>query len=266
MATRCACSTSRRRRTSPRSTRRESSRRLWRDRFSDASDWVFAFSGDFDEDELIDLARRYVGTLPGNGRTEDFVDVESPPPAGIVERTVEAGTGAQGALNVLYTVPVASIDPIDVAAAAVVTQLLTTRLTDDIREALGESYSPFAAVAIYGDPDPVVETYVSVTGAPDRIGSIAGFVQEDVGTLRADGPSEDEFDTAVEQVQRDIELHSDPQLIDEILSAEVEGVVELEDFADQGVALSQLTIDDVRRFVADYLPAEQYIEITVLPR
>jgi zinc protease len=240
--------------------------RVWRDRYGDASDWVFAFSGDFDEDEFIDLARRYVGTLPGNGRSEDFVDVESPPPAGIVERTVEGGTGAQGALNVLYTVPVAAIDPIDVAAAAVVTQLLTTRLTDDIREALGESYSPFAAVSIYGDPDPVVETYVSVTGAPDRIGSIAGFVQDDVGALRADGPTEDEFDTAVGQVQRDIELYSDAQLIDEILSAEVEGVVELEDFADQGFALSQLTIDDVRRFVADYLPAEQYIEITVLPR
>ncbi len=209
--------------------------RVWRDRFGDASDWVFAFSGDFDEDVLVDLARRYVGTLPATGRSESWVDVESPPPAGIVERTVEAGTGAQGALNVLYTVPVESIDPSDVAAAAVVTQLLSTLLTDDIREALGESYSPFATVAIYGDPDPVVETYVSVTGAPDRIGAIAQFVQDDVGALRADGPSQDEFDTAVAQVSRDIELFSDAQLIDEILEAEVNGVVDLEDFADQDV-------------------------------
>ena len=211
--------------------------RVWRDRFGDASDWVFAFSGDFDEDVLVDLARRYVGTLPATGRSETWVDVESPPPAGIVERTVEAGTGAQGALNVLYTVPVESIDPSDVAAASVVTQLLSTLLTDDIREALGESYSPFATVAIYGDPDPVVETYVSVTGAPDRIGAISQFVQDDVGALRADGPSQDEFDTAVAQVSRDIELFSDAQLIDEILDAEVNGVVDLEDFADQDAAL-----------------------------
>jgi hypothetical protein len=112
----------------------------------------------------------------------------------------------------------------------------------------------------------VVETYVSVTGAPDRIGSISGFVQDDVGALRADGPSQAEFDTAVEQVRRDLELFSDGQLIDEILTAEVEGVVDLEDFADQGVALERLTIDDVRTFVAGYLPADRYIEITVVPR
>ena len=240
--------------------------RVWRDRFGDASDWVFAFSGDFDEDVLVDLARRYVGTLPATGRSEHWVDVESPPPAGVVERTVEAGTGAQGALDVLYTVPVESIDPSDVAAAAVVTQLLSTLLTDDIREELGESYSPFATVAIYGDPDPVVETYVSVTGAPDRIGAIAQFVQDDVGRLRADGPSNDEFDTAIAQVSRDIDLFSDAQLIDEILEAEVNGVVDLQDFADQDVALQELTIDDVRTFVAAYLPVDQYIQISVLPR
>jgi zinc protease len=240
--------------------------RVWNDRFGDASDWVFAFSGDFDEDVLVDLARRYVGTLPATGRSEQWVDVELPPPPGVVERTVEAGTGAQGALDVLYTVPVESIDPSDVAAAAVVTQLLSTRLTDDIREVLGESYSPFATVAIYGDPDPVVETYVSVTGAPDRIGAIAQFVQDDVAALRADGPLQDEFDTAVEQVSRDIELFSDAQLVDEILEAEVNGVVDLEDFADQDVALQELTIDDVRTFVAAYLPVDQYIQISVLPR
>jgi hypothetical protein len=120
-------------------------------------------------------------------------------------------------------------------------------------------------VAIYGDPEPVVETYVSVTGAPDRIGAIAQIVQDDVGALRAD-VSEGEFDTAVAQVRLDIELFADPQLIDEILSAEVEGLVTLEDFADHGDTLRRLTIDDVRTFIADYLPADRYIEISVLPR
>ena len=214
---------------------------------------------------LVDLARRYVGTLPATGRAEHWVDVESPPPAGIVERTVEAGTGAQGALNVLYTVPVESIDPLDVAAAAVVTQLLSTRLTDDIREALGESYSPFAAVAIDGDRSRSSRRTCRSRAHP-------------IGSVRSPGSSRTTSSVARRRTvagrvrhrgrrsQRDIELFSDAQLIDEILKAEVDGVVELEDFADQGCRPQQLTIDDVRTFVADDLPADHYIEITVVPR
>ncbi len=38
--------------------------RVWRDRFTNAGDWVFALSGDFDIDDARDLARRYIGTLP----------------------------------------------------------------------------------------------------------------------------------------------------------------------------------------------------------
>ena len=41
--------------------------RVYRDRFGDASDFSFSFSGDFDLDEAAELARRYLGTLPSTG-------------------------------------------------------------------------------------------------------------------------------------------------------------------------------------------------------
>ena len=59
---------------------------MWRDRYGDAGDWVFAFAGDFDMDELVDLAASYIGTLPGDGTVEQWVDVEDPPPAGVVRQ------------------------------------------------------------------------------------------------------------------------------------------------------------------------------------
>ena len=44
--------------------------RVVRDRFGDASDWNFAFSGDLDVDDMVDLAERYLGTLPASGRVD----------------------------------------------------------------------------------------------------------------------------------------------------------------------------------------------------
>ncbi len=38
--------------------------RVAAERFGDAGDWSFSFSGDFDVDEATELARAYLGTLP----------------------------------------------------------------------------------------------------------------------------------------------------------------------------------------------------------
>lgn len=40
--------------------------RVWRDRFGNVGDWVFVVVGDFDVDDGLDLARRYIGTLTGS--------------------------------------------------------------------------------------------------------------------------------------------------------------------------------------------------------
>jgi predicted Zn-dependent peptidase len=42
--------------------------RVWRQRFTNPADWVFAVSGDFDLDSVTDLARRYFGTLTARRR------------------------------------------------------------------------------------------------------------------------------------------------------------------------------------------------------
>ncbi len=82
--------------------------RVFRDRFGDASDFSFAFSGDFDRDEAVDLARRYLGTLPSTGRAESVDYVEPPPPAGVVAEQTNAGDGAQASVSFLHTAPASS--------------------------------------------------------------------------------------------------------------------------------------------------------------
>ena len=163
--------------------------RVWRNRYSNAGDFVFVFAGDVDLDDITDLASTYIGTLPGTPGAEAWVDVEQPPPSGVVRQRVEAGTGDTASVTFLFTSPVTTVDGGLRANADVVSEVLTTRLTDVVREQLGESYSPSAYTFITNDPDPVVETYVTVSGAPDRIDAVADLVVARVrrpGRLRAD--------------------------------------------------------------------------------
>jgi zinc protease len=240
--------------------------RVWRERFGDAGDWVFVFAGDIDVDELVDLAERYIGTLPGDSTVEQWIDVEDPPPAGVVRSTVEAGTGDSSSLSLLFTTPLASVDGATRATNDVVTEVLTTRLTDVIRERLGESYSPTAFSYINSDPDLALETYVSVTGSPDRVESVGDLVVAEIADLATNGPSEREFQGAFAQVEESYGFVNNQTFIQEMLNDAIWPDREMQDYIDQYSALGDVTAETVRAFIAAQIPTTQYIQVAVLPR
>jgi len=240
--------------------------RVWRDRYGDAGDWVFVFAGDIDIDELVDLSSRYIGTLPGDGTVEQWVDVEDPPPAGVVRATVQAGTGDSSSLSLLFTTPLDTVDGHVRANNDVVTEVISTRLTDVIREQLGESYSPNAFSYVNSDPDLAMETYVQVTGSPERVESVGDLVVAELADLAANGPTEREFSGAYAQVEEAYGFVNNDSFIQEMLNDAIWPDREMQDYIDQYSALGDVTPETVRAFIAEHIPAGQYIQVAVLPR
>lgn len=240
--------------------------RVWRDRFGDAGDWVFAFAGDFDIDDVVDFASSYIGTLPGDGTVEQWVDVEDPPPAGVVRNEVLAGTGDTSSLQLLFTSPVASVDGALRANTDVVTEVLTTRLTSVIREQLGESYSPYAFAFINSDPDPLVQTYMQITGSPKRIESVADLVVAELDDLAANGPTDSEFTGAFAQVRETYQYVDNNSFLEELINDAIFPDRDLQDYFDEYSALDDVTKDTVRRFIAEHVATDHFIQVAVLPR
>jgi zinc protease len=241
----------------------EGVRRVWQRRFGDAGDWVFAVSGDVDVETLADLARRYIGTLPGASR-EEAVVAFTPTATGVVATQRNAGTGERAQMVVLYSEPSAGTE-LDPVLAGVVGTIVSDRLTQLIREELGESYSPFAGISIEHDPGPVVQTYVQVTGAPDRMDVIAGLVQDVVGAIRIGYIAQEEVDAAIEIVRREEELVSN----EEILDATVRAAVHHDDlgaFVRRYELLDGVGLTEIVAFAERYLPADRYAQVTTLPR
>jgi zinc protease len=241
--------------------------RVYRDRFSDASDFSFSFSGDFDLSEVIELSRRYLATLPSTGRVETVDYAEPAPPAGVVVEQVAAGDGAQGSLALLFTAP-ATADRRDDVVAAILQEVVTSRLTDVVREELGDSYSPFASVRIGRGGSPYVGTYISNTTAPELLDEVAAAVIEQLDDLRRVGPTTAEFQAARENIRQQLDLFSNEQVNDEVLSVFTDpaGNASFDEFLDERGWVDDITASDIRDAVARWLPADQYIEVRVLPR
>ena len=165
-----------------------------------------------------------------------------------------------------FTSPVVEVnartrDIIDVA-----TEVVSARLTDVIREEFGETYSPSAFSYLTTDPDPVIETYISVSGSPDRVDEIADLVIAELADLAATGPTAHEFDNAYAQVAESYGFVNNGEFISVLLNDELYETNDLNDYLDRYAALETVTAKAVQEFITARIPADRNIQVTVLPR
>jgi zinc protease len=240
---------------------------VYADRFGDAADWAYSLSGDFDMAAAIDLSRRYLGSLPSTGRVENPGYDEPPPPAGIVSDRVVAGDGEQARVSFLYTAD-ATADRRDDVAARIVSAVVENRLTDVIRERLGESYSAFTSIDLTGGGIPDAETFVSVSTGRDLVDGVSAEVLAELDALRREGPTDAEHAAASRTVFQQLQLFTNPQINDEVLSVLVDpaGNPSLDAFLDQDTLVGTISADDVRKYLSAWTTADRYIEIRTVPR
>lgn len=237
------------------------------DRFGDASDWTFSFSGDLDVDDVVDLAASYLATLPSTGGPVEPQGTEEPPPAGILVEQVEAGEGETANVSFLFTAS-ASADRRDDVLARIVESVVSNRLTDFIREELGDSYSPFAVLTLGSGATPQTDLYISVSTAPDQIDEVAAAVVGQLNDLRTEGPTPREFDNSAATVAEELNFFNNGQINDEVLDALVdpEGSPDFDDFLTESTLVGTISPDDVTAAISEWAPADRYIEVRVVPR
>ena len=237
--------------------------RVWRDRFTNPGDWVFALSGDFDVDVATDLVRRYFGTLAGSGTAEQFKDFQPDPPASVVTKEVHAGTGNKGSLTFDWSTPIPDPET-DSVYADVLTSVLNIRLTDHIREALGASYSPSAYVGLNIEPDQLVESFLNVTGDPTNIAKLSTVVIDDITSLRSAGPTTEEFDAAIAEIDQNYS-YADNQTIGDLLARAPDKPELITRFRDRPGVLHDITPSTLQTFINAVMPIDRYIEVRTTP-
>jgi zinc protease len=244
----------------------EGVQRVVAQRFGDAGDWTFSFSGDFDEAEATDLARSYLATLPSTGQREPVDFSEPAAPVGPTVVDVEAGQGETANVSFLFSGS-ASSDRRDRVVAQILTEIVNNRLTDFIREELGDSYSPFAIVEIGAGTSPSTEVYISVSTSPELIEEVSTAVLDQLNDLRANGPSSQEFDNAIAAVEEGLGFVNDEQINDEVLDVLVDsdGSGSFDDFVGEFLLVDEIEAADIGTALEAWTSSTDYIEVRVQP-
>ncbi len=238
---------------------------VYRERFGDAGDFAYAFVGDFDVDEMTDLAARYIGTLPGDATRETWVDNQPLPPREIQELTVEAGADPQGQIGLFFTNEFEATLH-DRVTARLLELIVDARLRDRIREELSATYSIRSGIDLQDDPDPFAEAFVISTGDPNDLERISDEVMADLVDLQDNGPTEAQFTTALEQLRTEMDLIDNGTLARALTTSFLYPDRPVEEIRLRFRVVDDITPDDIRRLAGIAFNRDQRIEVRQGPR
>lgn len=238
---------------------------MYEERFRDGGDFTVVIVGAVDLDSLRPLVEQYVASLPGTGRVERGRDVGVRPPSGRVERVVQRGVEPQSATAMVFTSEF-DYTPDNRVALSAAAEVLSIRLREALREALGATYGVGVSASASRFPVPSATLSVNFGSAPERADELAAAARAEIDSLRAVGPAPEALEKVKQTMlrERETNLRENQYWLDRLVGA-------LETGDDPRLLLSTeariqaLTVEQVRDAVRRWVLPERFVRVTLVP-
>lgn len=243
-------------------------KRIFKERFANANDFTFIFTGNFENDKVLVPIQKYLGNLPfdKNGQ-ENWTDLNFGPKAGETKvHFKRAMSNPQSSIAYRLSFP-KEYNQKDEACMKLIANILSTRYHDTIREEEGGSYG----VAVYAEtqnkPDPGYSVTVQFNCNPDKDTELVQIVKDEISSLAEKGPSVGYLEKAKLNIIKDRR-----QAMDED-SFWIQTVVNelLYDLQPMNMEyyeslLATITVNEIQQFVNDHLRYADRVEVVMGPK
>jgi zinc protease len=244
----------------------------------DIRDWVapqlhsapleLSIVGDFDKNEVIQLARRYLGTLADRSHNPEISRVDMPHlPTGKVSR-IDVDTQIPKAMVVAAWQTGDFWDISRTRRLSVLADVFSERLRQRIREKLGASYSPYAfnrasrAYTGYG----VFQAYVNV--APDQTDTVLTEVKTIASNLARKQVTADELMRVIDPILTSIKelRQTNGYWLNSVMTGSNRHPQQFEWARSFQGDYASVTVDEIASLAATYLTDERASAIIIRPK
>lgn len=240
---------------------------LYKDRFADASDFVFFFVGNFDQSNFQNLIATYLGNLPSTNRKENWKDVNANYPDGRITERFNRGEAPKSQINLIWhgDFEWEEENRFDFNALVAV---LRIKMRESMREDKGGVYG----VGVRGNsrqfPKKMYSITVSFNADPPRVDELIQTALQDLANAKATGVDEKTL-TKVKETMRQSRVKD--------LKENRFWMKALEDSYENGVDISSLTLDaldakldaltaeDIKAAANKYIDMNSMIEVVMMP-
>ncbi|WP_185154140.1 pitrilysin family protein [Fulvivirga sp. M361] len=173
---------------------------IYRDRISNAGDFVFAFVGAIDEASFIPLVEKYIGAISDNGRREHWKDDGVRPHGNGYIKMFSQPMEVSKQTNFIKYQGEAKYSRESAMVLAIAKGILSQRYFETIREQEGGSYG----VSVYNSFSSIPYDSYSLTMYfdcnPDKADKLVGIIHAEMKNLLDNGPKEEDYKKAVEEM------------------------------------------------------------------
>lgn len=192
---------------------KEVTEKVYCGRFSNSADWSFIFTGDFNEEELIDLCCYYLGSIPGDAsKKETAVYPEYYFPSGTPVETVTKGITNKGTVFIAFGGELPEAKDInetyyDSTMFFQLRNYLNLKLHDTIREGKSGTYGVGVSSNLDGINPRFYELQIFFECAPEREEELCNEVIKTINELKSNPADMEIIKKIQEQTRRDFEIN-----------------------------------------------------------
>jgi zinc protease len=238
---------------------------FYKERFADASDFIFVFVGTFDLETMRPLVERYLASLPSLGREETWRDVGIRHVQGVVEETVYAGVEPQSQTRMYFTGPF-DYERQRRTTIRAMGLILQTRLRDVLREELSGTYGVGVSASYAWQPTETYTVSINFGSDPERVDELAAVVFAEIEKLKESPPEVSEVTDVQENFSRSFETdtESNSWWMSQIGYKYQRGEA-LDDLLTYQDAIDALTPADIQAAAQSYFNMSNFVRVTLLP-
>lgn len=238
---------------------------MYRERFADASDFVFTFIGNIDAETIVPYIAQYLATLPSLKRTEKGNASEVP--------AIRKGTYSNH-FRMKQETPKASVAHVfsgnmpynleNIITATLLKQILDLVYTEKIREDEGGTYGVRTSLRISSFPEGEAILQIYFDTDPPKRTALNNIVRNELRRISQNGPREEDFRKTVDNMlKRHAENRQENAYWLNVLdNYYYKG---LDSYTEYTSILQSITPEKVRAFTRELLDQGNTIEVVMEP-
>jgi len=237
---------------------------FYKDRFSNAGNFTFTFTGSFTVEAILPFLEIYLGSLPVKGGTETFKDHGMHPPAGNIAKTIVKGKGSNAITQLVFSgkYDYNAVNNIDLDAIETILYLKVAQrikdTTGNIQVGVRVNYAKL--------PESRYRVNVDIECPAAELERVTGLVMDEISKFKQNGAEQKELNTFVLEDARSTQSQMRQNAFwSGALNVAAQNGDDPDKILLHAQLLQQLTIPRTKEAAVKYLNNANLIKLTLMP-